>query len=83
MDTLITVKKYGSATHSRVCSLVEISQFTTHSLKEAIFSCVSDLGDTTLRSFMSELNRCGVSYLRVDDSLIRISYTGSFPEIDW
>ncbi len=83
MDTLITVKKYGSATHGRVCSLVEISQFTTHSLKEALFSCVSDLDDTTLRSFMIELNRCGVGYLRVDDSLIRISYTGSFPEIDW
>lgn len=83
MDTLITVKIYGSATHSRVCSLVEISQFTTHSLKEARFSCVSELDDATFRSFMSELNRCGVGYLRVDDSLIQISYTGSFPEIDW
>ena len=83
MSTVITVKTYTQATEGNPCVWTEISTFTTDSLGKAIFTHFNQIDDVTLRVFMSELNRYGSATLQSDFALVKISYTGAFPEIDW
>ena len=83
MSTVITVKSYIQATMGNPCAWGELSTFTTDSLYEAIFTHFSQIDDVTLRFFLSELNRYGSAVLQSDTVLVKISYTGAFPEKDW
>ena len=66
-----------------LCAWFELSTFTTDSLYDAIFTHFSQSDDTTLRVFLSELNRYGSATLQSAAVLVKISYTGAFPEKDW
>lgn len=83
MSTVITVRSYIQATEGNPCVWGELSTFTTDSLYEAIFTHFSQIDDTTLRVFLSELNRYGSATLQSATVLVKISYTGAFPERDW
>ena len=83
MSTVITVKSYIQATVGNPCVWNELSTFTTDSLYEAIFTHFNQIDDVTLRVFLSELNRYGSATLQSDQVLVKISYTGAFPEKDW
>lgn len=83
MSTVITVRSYIQATEGNPCAWGELSTFTTDSLYEAIFTHFSQIDDTTLRVFLSELNRYGSATLQSATVLVKISYTGAFPERDW
>lgn len=82
MSTVITVKTYMKTNTCSSCVLTEVEHFTTNSLKVALDSFHQELSSDSLL-FMSELNKRGVAYLRSEDLLVRISYTGKFPEKDW
>lgn len=83
MSTVITVKSYIQATVGNPCAWNELSTFTTDSLYDAIFTHFNQIDDVTLRVFLSELNRYGSATLQSDQVLVKISYTGAFPDKDW
>jgi hypothetical protein len=83
MSTVITVKTYTQETTGNPCAWVELSTVTTDSLYEAIFTHFNQIDDVTLRVFLSELNRYGSATLQSATILVKISYTGAFPEKDW
>lgn len=83
MSTVITVRTYTQATEGNPCAWGELSTFTTGSLYEAIFTHFNQIDDVTLRFFLSELNRYGSAILQSATVLVKISYTGAFPEKDW
>ena len=83
MSTVITVKTYMKTNNCSSCVLTEVEHFTTNSLKVALDSFHQELSSDSLLVFMSELNKRGFAYLRSEDLLVRISYTGKFPEKDW
>ena len=83
MSTVITVTTYTQATVGDPCAWSELSPFTTDSLHDAIFTHFSQIDDTTLRVFLSELNRYGSATLQSAAFLVKISYTGAFPDKDW
>lgn len=83
MSTVITVKTYTQETTGNPCAWSELSTFTTDSLYEALFTHFNQIDDVTLRVFLSELNRYGSATLQGDFALVKISYTGAFPEKDW
>jgi hypothetical protein len=83
MLTVITVKTYTQATVGDPCAWSELSTFMTDSLYDAIFTHFSQIDDTTLRVFLSELNRYGSATLQSAAFLVKISYTGAFPDKDW
>lgn len=83
MSTIITVKTYTQATVGDPCAWTELSTFTTDSLSNAIFTHFNQIDDVTLRVFLSELNRYGLATLQSVTVLVKISYTGAFPEKDW
>lgn len=80
MSTVITVKTYTQATVGDPCAWSELSTFTTDRLYDAIFTQIDDM---TLRVFLSELNRYGSAILQSATVLVKISYTGAFPDKDW